>query len=99
MEKPEPLRARGGVWLRGYGDRGAVTAELHLGVEDPFQPARKAHPAFAVADEAALDATAARLRGLGFQVDDSERSTFPGHVRMHAFDGHGNRVELLAPRV
>ena len=34
--------------------------------------------------------------GLGFEVDESQRDTFPGHVRFHAFDGHGNRVEVLA---
>jgi hypothetical protein len=30
------------------------------------------------------------------QVDDSQRDSFPGFVRIHAFDGHGNRVEVLA---
>ena len=34
---------------------------------------------------------------LGFEVDDSQRTTFPGHLRLHTFDGHGNRVEVLAP--
>ena len=33
---------------------------------------------------------------LGFEVDESQRDTFPGHVRFHTFDGHGNRVEVLA---
>jgi hypothetical protein len=32
-----------------------------------------------------------------FEVDDRQRDSFPGHVRFHAFDGHGNRVEILAP--
>ena len=72
---------------------GEVAAELHVGVEDPFAPARKAHPAFVVD---ALDEVAARLRHLGFEVDESQRDTFPGHVRFHTFDGHGNRVEVLA---
>jgi catechol 2,3-dioxygenase-like lactoylglutathione lyase family enzyme len=91
VAKPEPLRGRGGLWVRG-GD-----AEVHLGVEEPFRPARKAHPALLLDDEAALDAAAARLVALGFEVDASERETFPGHLRVHAFDGHGNRVELLTP--
>jgi catechol 2,3-dioxygenase-like lactoylglutathione lyase family enzyme len=91
VAKPDPLRARGGLWVRG-GD-----AEVHLGVEEPFRPARKAHPALLLDDEAALDAAAARLVALGFEVDGSERDTFPGHLRVHAFDGHGNRVELLTP--
>ena len=93
IDKPAALVARGGCWFRSYDDHGAVTAELHVGVEDPFVPALKAHPAFVVPD---LDAVAARLRGLGFEVDESQRDSFPGHVRFHTFDAHGNRVEVLA---
>ena len=48
--KPADLVARGGCWFRAYDDEGAVAAELHVGVEDPFAPARKAHPAFVVDD-------------------------------------------------
>ena len=95
VEKPEGLRGRGGVWFRAYDGRGAVVAELHVGVEEPFRPARKAHPAFVVED---LDATAARLGELGFEVDEQERETFPGYLRFHAFDPHGNRVEILQTR-
>jgi catechol 2,3-dioxygenase-like lactoylglutathione lyase family enzyme len=93
VEKPADLKARGGCWVRAYDDSGAVSAELHVGVEDRFAPARKAHPAFVV-DR--LDEVAERLRGLGFEVDESQRDSFPGHVRLHAFDAHGNRVEVLA---
>ena len=71
-------------------------AEIHVGVEDPFAPARKAHPALLLEDVAVLESTAVRLGELGFEVDWSQRDTFPGHVRCHTFDGHGNRVELLA---
>src|SRR6185436_7162857 len=42
IEKPQSLRARGGVWFR------VGTQQLHVGVEEGFAPARKAHPAFAV---------------------------------------------------
>lgn len=91
VDKPEPLRGRGGLWLRS----GAV--EIHLGVEEPFRPARKAHPALLLDDVATLDATSARLEALGYDVDHRERDTFPGHVRVHVHDGHGNRVELLSP--
>ena len=94
VEKPQELKARGGCWFRAYDDAGAVAAELHVGVEDPFAPARKAHPAFVVPD---LDVVAARMRELGFEVDESQRASFPDHVRFHTFDGHGNRVEVLAP--
>ncbi len=93
VEKPADLVARGGCWFRAYDDAGEVTAELHVGVEEPFAAARKAHPAFVVDG---LDEVAARLRGLGFEVDESQRDSFPGHARFHTFDGHGNRVEVLA---
>jgi catechol 2,3-dioxygenase-like lactoylglutathione lyase family enzyme len=98
VEKPADLRARGGAWFRAYDDTGAVGAEIHVGVEDPFHPARKAHPALVLADPTELDATAQRLAGLGFEVDHSQRDSFDGYVRFHTFDGHGNRVEILAPR-
>lgn len=94
VDKPADLRARGGCWFRAYDDSGAVTAELHVGVEQPYAAARKAHPAFVVGD---LDEVADRLRALDVEVDDSQRESFPGHVRFHAFDPHGNRVEVLAP--
>jgi catechol 2,3-dioxygenase-like lactoylglutathione lyase family enzyme len=96
VEKPEDLRARGGAWFRALDSRGGVTAEVHVGVEDPFAPARKAHPALVLDSIAELQVVAARLRGLGFEPDWSQRHTFPGHERCHVFDAHGNRVELLA---
>jgi len=93
VEKPAELRARGGAWFRAAGPGGA---EVHVGVEEPFAPARKAHPAFVLDDVAALESAADRLERLGFAVDWSERTTFAGHERFHTRDGHGNRVEVLA---
>jgi catechol 2,3-dioxygenase-like lactoylglutathione lyase family enzyme len=95
VEKPEPLRARGGCWFRSYDERGAVSAEIHVGVEADFHPALKAHPALVVDD---LDAVAARLLGGGHPVDLTERDTFPGYLRLHTADPHGNRVEILQSR-
>lgn len=93
VDKPDDLRSRGGAWFRAYDARGAVSAELHVGVEDPFVPARKAHPAFVVDD---LEAVAASLGAVGgVVVDWSERETFAGHHRFHTRDPHGNRVEVL----
>ena len=94
VEKPADLRARGGAWFRAYDDRGATTAEIHVGVEDPFAPARKAHPALVVDH---LDAVADRLASFGFEVDRSQEHTFEGYRRIHTFDAHGNRVEVLEP--
>ena len=92
VEKPEDLLARGGAWFRS--EQGA---EIHVGVEDPFRPARKAHPAFVLTEVAELEQVAERLSDLGFDVDWSQRESFPGHQRFHTFDAHGNRVEILSP--
>jgi catechol 2,3-dioxygenase-like lactoylglutathione lyase family enzyme len=92
VEKPAGLRGRGGAWFRAYDARGAVSAELHVGVEDPFVPARKAHPAFVVDD---LEAVGKSLTAVGGDVDRSERDTFAGYLRFHVRDPHGNRVEVL----
>lgn len=94
VPKPATLAGRGGAWFRSY-DGGL---EVHVGVEDPFAPARKAHPAVLLDDVGQLDRVAARLAALGHEVDGTERDTFPGHARWHVRDGHGNRVELLAAR-
>lgn len=93
-EKPETLRGRGGCWFRAYAD-GAVLAEIHVGVEEPFVPARKAHPALLVGSIADLEDVAARLQSAGFRIDWTERDTFAPYARLHCLDGHGNRVELL----
>lgn len=95
VEKPDALQARGGAWFRAYDGLGAVSAEVHVGVEDPFAPARKAHPAFVVDD---LDVAAERLRAAGFDVDERERESFDGYLRFHSRDAAGNRVEVLQTR-
>ena len=84
IEKPEPLRARGGVWFE------CGAHQLHVGVEDDFRPARKAHPALRVDD---LDALAARLAAAGRRVDWDD--ALPGVRRFYTADPWGNRVELL----
>jgi len=89
LDKPEPMRAGGGVWF-------AVGAqELHVGVVgDGFAPAAKAHPGLAVDGDAALDALAARLEAAGAPVRWDDR--YPGVRRFYTTDPWGNRVELLA---
>ena len=72
-------------------------AEIHVGVEEPFTPARKAHPALMLDDESELDLLAARLRAADHLVDETERESNAGHLRLHTADPHGNRVEVLAP--
>ena len=95
VDKPDALQGRGGAWFRAYDGHGEVVAELHVGVEEPFAPARKAHPAFVVDD---LDAVAARVAAAGFVVDGRERESFEGYLRFHTSDPHGNRVEVLQAR-
>ncbi|WP_309647673.1 glyoxalase [Nocardioides sp.] len=99
VDKPEDLRARGGAWFRAHDEHGVVTAEVHVGVEDPFVPARKAHLALVLDSLAHFQAVASRLTLGGFDLDLSQRHTFPGHERLHTHDGHGNRIEILVQRV
>jgi catechol 2,3-dioxygenase-like lactoylglutathione lyase family enzyme len=94
VPKPAALQGRGGAWFRAYDATGGVSAELHVGVEDPLVPARKAHPAFLVDD---LDLVATAVVAAGFGVDVTERESFEGYVRFHTRDAAGNRVEVLQP--
>jgi catechol 2,3-dioxygenase-like lactoylglutathione lyase family enzyme len=83
LSKPEALRDRGGCWFRVGGQ------ELHVGVDRPFAPARKAHPSLVVSDLAGL---AGRLAdaGIAVQPDDA----IPGLKRFYAADPFGNRLEF-----
>lgn len=97
VAKPPALAGRGGCWFRAETN-GVVTAEIHVGVEEPFVPARKAHPALVLDTVADLDALAARVETAGFEVAHAERETFQGYLRFHCRDGFGNRVEVLTAR-
>ncbi len=88
IEKPEPLRARGGAWF-ALGDG----RQLHIGVEQPFAPARKAHPAFGVYGARELDALAERLAAAGAPVRWDEELPVR---RFFSEDPWGNRIELVA---
>jgi hypothetical protein len=85
LPKPEALRARGGVWFR------AGAQELHLGVEDQFAPARKAHPGL-VAD----DLTPLRRRFAEAGIDYEDDAKIVGVDRLFVHDPFGNRLELRA---
>jgi catechol 2,3-dioxygenase-like lactoylglutathione lyase family enzyme len=85
LEKPEPLRSRGGVWFR------VGTQQLHVGVDQDFAPARKAHPAFAVSR---YDELVARLRSASVPVADD--ASIPGVRRCYVTDPWENRIELVA---
>jgi catechol 2,3-dioxygenase-like lactoylglutathione lyase family enzyme len=87
IEKPEPLRARGGAWF-ALGDR-----QLHVGVEADFEPARKAHVGLRLG-AAELDELAERLAAAGAPVAWDE--ALPGERRFYSEDPWGNRIEFLA---
>ena len=84
VAKPEGLARRGGCWFSGPG------IAVHMGIEEPFAPQRKAHPAFRVAD-----LEAARMlfeaAGLVMTQDDS----VPRVRRFYASDPFGNRLEFI----
>ena len=82
--KPEPLASRGGCWF------GAGPVAVHLGVEEDFRPARKAHPALVVRDLPALG------RPCGPPAWRCGRiPTGPGRGRLRRRP-FGNRIELVA---
>ena len=84
IPKPAVLVARGGAWYT------CGAAQLHLGLEDEFQPSRKAHLAFRVAD---LAAVRARLAAAGAPIAVDVQ--LPGCVRFEARDPAGNRLEFI----
>lgn len=84
LAKPAELAKRGGCWFESGG------VQIHLGVEQDFRPAKKAHPAFRCTD---YDRLISRLRSHGIAVD--EPGDIPGVRRGHFHDCFGNRIELI----
>ncbi|RWZ60623.1 glyoxalase [Halobacillus fulvus] len=84
IEKPPKLKKRGGVWF-AFG-----SYQVHIGIEDPFSPAKKAHPAFQVTN---LEALKKHLneKETPFIVDED----LPGADRIYVHDPFGNRMEIL----
>ena len=81
VAKPPALAVRGGCWFEHD------LVRVHLGVEEPFHPAAKAHPAFVVTGLRAF----VQQRGLDVTWNDE----VPGTVRCHLHDPFGNRLELV----
>ena len=86
IPKPPVLAARGGCWFANPDGN----VQLHLGIEDPFTPAKKAHPALRIPG---IHRYAETLAAKGAQVvwDDN----LPGHDRFYSFDPVGNRIEFI----
>jgi catechol 2,3-dioxygenase-like lactoylglutathione lyase family enzyme len=86
IEKPEPLRSRGGCWFE------LGSQQLHIGVEEPFRPALRAHPAFAVIEIQALFERLQRSH-----IECSWDTELDGRRRFFAADPWGNRLEFTEP--
>ncbi|MEW9675679.1 VOC family protein [Lentibacillus sp. L22] len=84
IEKPQTLRKRGGAWFR------VGSVHVHVGVEENFRAAKKAHPAFHVKNIEAMKQYL-RNKGVEPQLDDS----LPGANRFYLYDPFGNRLEFL----
>jgi catechol 2,3-dioxygenase-like lactoylglutathione lyase family enzyme len=89
VPKPPGVADTGGAWFQ------CGRQQLHVGVQDPFLAARKAHPGFAVRDAATLDALAERLASAGAPVHWDDR--LADVRRFYTEDPWGNRLELCTP--
>lgn len=87
VEKPQELKARGGAWF-SCGAQG-----LHIGAEDGFSPATRAHAALRVASGADLDALVSRLQSAGYEVTIAEPPVAERRIKTH--DPFGNLVEFV----
>src|ERR1044072_5214408 len=84
IEKPEVLKANGGLWYS------VADVQLHVGVEETVAPSKR-HPAFDVADAKGVRAY---LEQHGVRTKDEP--DIPGVVhRFSLFDPFGNRIEFL----
>ncbi|PJJ44369.1 putative enzyme related to lactoylglutathione lyase [Glutamicibacter mysorens] len=96
VPKPASLAGRGACWFRAF-KADAVVAEIHLGVDDSFVPAKKAHPGLVCDSIHELETLAERIGSRGYELSWAERETFEGYLRFHARDGFGNRLEIMTP--
>lgn len=84
VPKPKDLANRGGVWF----ERGPL--KVHLGVEENFVAAKKAHPAFLVSDLADM---VEHMKQKGIEI--IEDNALNGCARVYVSDPFGNRIELM----
>ncbi|WP_010093851.1 VOC family protein [Ornithinibacillus scapharcae] len=84
VDKPDKLKARGGAWF----SNGQV--HIHIGIEEPFQPARKAHPAIRVRNIEEMKQYLNSSNAL-YKVDHE----LSGANLFYMDDPFGNRIEFL----
>ncbi len=85
IEKPSALKKRGGVWFQLGGQQ-----QLHIGIEEPFSPAKKAHPAFTVKNLSSL-----KDHLQNNHVPYKEDTLIPDIDRIYIEDPFGNRIEII----
>ncbi|TSB46140.1 VOC family protein [Alkalicoccobacillus porphyridii] len=84
VEKPAQMRANGGCWF----EQGSIS--LHIGIETPFVPAERAHPALYTSH---LEDLAERLQQ--YQIDVEFDTRYEGYKRFYVYDPFRNRIEIL----
>ena len=84
VPKPAELSDRGGAWFE------SGTVKIHLGVEDEFRSAKKAHPGLLISD---LNELVGVLRDEGYEVTYDQNLS--GVERAFTHDPFGNRIELI----
>jgi hypothetical protein len=90
LPRPAALAGRGGLWFQ------CGSQQIHIGVEQDFRPAKKAHPALRLRDEPALRALRERL--VAAEVATRDDREIDGVARFFAQDPWGNRLEFVAAR-
>lgn len=86
IPKPANLAVRGGAWFRSDD-----AVAIHLGVDEEFHPATKAHPALICVD---YDALLERLKRFNVQVVADE-TLADGRAHCYVSDPFGNRLEII----
>ena len=84
ISKPINLAKRGGVWFQ------CGAQQLHIGIEENFIEAKKAHPAFEIEN---IEELREHLLENGISVKDDQ--ALPGAIRFYVNDPFGNRLEIL----
>ena len=84
IDNPPVLAKRGGAWFA------AGHVQIHLGVEEDFRAAKKAHVALRVNKSEELRL---KLSRAGYPVKDDD--AIPGTRRFYTDDCFGNRIEII----
>lgn len=84
ITKPINLQGRGGCWFI------CGSQEVHIGIQQDFAAAKKAHPGFTVNT---LEQLKLRLEKAGYPV--KEDAPINGRSRFFTKDPFGNRIEFL----